>query len=116
MEPKFANLKSKTNREIYLLFLLTNIFLFRTDYRPGEILKRSDTIVNDIESEKILLKEQKKLLDVLKERLFQDHDSHTNTKNNLNGNHTQKLIDKIDLKNKELQNIIDNNEIKTKKF
>lgn len=75
--------------------------------------------MNDINKEKVILEEQKKLLDLLKQRLDNNDKNIQNTIQPLketgmvdltvksNTNDTQKLIDKIHLQNIELQNIID---------
>jgi hypothetical protein len=65
----------------------------------------------------MILIEQKKLLDILKEQIDKDVDDDTGKeeikkKLDVDSNDTQKLIDKIDLQNKELQSIIDKNSMK----
>ncbi len=65
----------------------------------------------------MILKEQKKLLDILKEQIDKDEDDdigkeEIKKKLDADSNDTQKLIDKIDLQNKELQSIIDKNSMK----
>ena len=81
----------------------------------------NEKLIFEINNEKRLLEEQKKLLDLLKERIDNDKDQDALKNQNKdqfkaadvvineadNANDTQNLIDTIDLKNKELQNIVD---------
>ncbi len=96
-----------------------NFIFFFKDFGNRENV--NEKLIIEINNEKKLLEEQKKLLDLLKERIDNDKDQDALNNQNKdqfktadvlikeadNANDTQNLIDTIDLKNKELQNIVD---------
>jgi hypothetical protein len=101
------------------LRLKFNFIFFFKDFGNRENV--NEKLIIEINNEKKLLEEQKKLLDLLKERIDNDKDQDALNNQNKdqfktadvlikeadNANDTQNLIDTIDLKNKELQNIVD---------